>query len=143
MNVCHWQQHLFPVCLCVGVYQHVAGAYVGRHAVKLLGWGSENGTHYWILANSWNTHWGEDGEVVFCKGKRSTYCCLSVQVSLGCSVVKMSKELKMAYMEEFQNRTSHRMSKFRATFFFCLINFRCQKRTLPMNFHLTKTVIRR
>ncbi|XP_053607849.1 cathepsin B-like [Plodia interpunctella] len=33
----------------------------GGHAVKLLGWGVENGTKYWLLANSWNTYWGELG----------------------------------------------------------------------------------
>jgi len=44
-----------------GVYQHVAGGYAGGHAVKMLGWGSENGVDYWICANSWNTSWGENG----------------------------------------------------------------------------------
>ncbi|XP_053614540.1 cathepsin B-like [Plodia interpunctella] len=33
----------------------------GGHAVKLMGWGVENGTKYWLLANSWNTYWGELG----------------------------------------------------------------------------------
>merc|ERR1712072_1654757 len=33
----------------------------GGHAVKLVGYGTEGGTDYWIVANSWNTIWGEDG----------------------------------------------------------------------------------
>ncbi|KAI1713141.1 papain family cysteine protease domain-containing protein [Ditylenchus destructor] len=45
-----------------GIYSHQAG---GRtpygHAVKLIGWGEENGTPYWTIANSWNTGWGEHG----------------------------------------------------------------------------------
>jgi len=44
-----------------GVYQHKGGKLGGGHAVKMLGWGEEDGTPYWIVANSWNTDWGEDG----------------------------------------------------------------------------------
>jgi cathepsin B len=33
----------------------------GGHAVKLVGWGTENGADYWLVANSWNTNWGMDG----------------------------------------------------------------------------------
>ena len=31
----------------VGVYQHVTGRLVGYHAVKMIGWGTENGTPFW------------------------------------------------------------------------------------------------
>lgn len=31
------------------------------HAVILVGWGNENGTDYWIIRNSWNQRWGENG----------------------------------------------------------------------------------
>lgn len=34
---------------------------LGGHAIKLLGWGEENGTPYWLLANSWNETWGDHG----------------------------------------------------------------------------------
>ena len=45
-----------------GVYQHVTGAYLGIHAVKVIGWGvNEDGIKYWILANSWGVNWGENG----------------------------------------------------------------------------------
>jgi len=44
-----------------GIYHHVTGDELGGHAVKMLGWGVENGTPYWIVANSWNSDWGEGG----------------------------------------------------------------------------------
>lgn len=44
-----------------GVYKHVTGDDLGGHAVKLLGWGVENGEPYWLCANSWGTGFGENG----------------------------------------------------------------------------------
>jgi cathepsin B len=40
-----------------GVYQHVKGNSNGNHAVKIIGWGIENGVDYWLVANSWNKFW--------------------------------------------------------------------------------------
>lgn len=44
-----------------GVYQHKAGSAEGGHAIRILGWGVEAGTPYWLIANSWNTDWGDHG----------------------------------------------------------------------------------
>jgi len=44
-----------------GVYKHKSGGLLGGHAVKVVGWGVENGTNYWIAANSWTSAWGENG----------------------------------------------------------------------------------
>ncbi|KAL1449897.1 hypothetical protein WDU94_002369 [Cyamophila willieti] len=44
-----------------GIYQYVAGQATEGHAVKLIGWGSENGVPYWLCVNSWGKLWGEGG----------------------------------------------------------------------------------
>jgi len=46
-----------------GIYKHVSGGLLGGHAVKIVGWGREEstGTNYWIIHNSWDVTWGEDG----------------------------------------------------------------------------------
>ncbi|KAK4872418.1 hypothetical protein RN001_014447 [Aquatica leii] len=52
-----------------GVYQHTMGTFAGYHAVRMLGWGVENGTPYWLIANSWNTDWGDNGFFKIIRGK--------------------------------------------------------------------------
>jgi cathepsin B len=44
-----------------GVYHHTTGTHEGGHAVKVIGWGTDNGTDYWLVVNSWNSDWGLDG----------------------------------------------------------------------------------
>ncbi|KAJ8968625.1 hypothetical protein NQ314_002205 [Rhamnusium bicolor] len=51
-----------------GVYQHTSGSYAGGHAIKILGWGVEKNTPYWLVANSWNTDWGDKGYFKILRG---------------------------------------------------------------------------
>lgn len=32
---------------------------MGGHAIRILGYGVDNGVKYWLCANSWNEEWGE------------------------------------------------------------------------------------
>jgi len=58
-----------------GVY-HVTQPFkdpmLGGHAIKIMGFGEENGTKYWLVANSWNEDWGDGG---YFKIKRGSNEC--------------------------------------------------------------------
>ena len=64
-----------------GIYQHVTGSYLGGHAIKIIGWGVENGVKYWLIANSWNERWGENGYFRIKRG--SNECGIDSSASTG------------------------------------------------------------
>jgi cathepsin B len=55
-----------------GIYTSSSGPLIGGHCVKMMGWGTENEIDYWLLANSWDTNWGENG---YFKMQRGTNLC--------------------------------------------------------------------
>lgn len=64
-----------------GVYQHVHGKALGGHAIRILGYGVENGTPYWLIANSWNTDWGDNGYFKILAGH--DHCGIEGEISAG------------------------------------------------------------
>jgi len=64
-----------------GVYSHKSGSMLGGHAIKIMGWGVENGVKYWLVANSWNEEWGDGGTFKILRG--SDECGIESQVSAG------------------------------------------------------------
>ncbi|XGW24188.1 hypothetical protein V3C99_005966 [Haemonchus contortus] len=64
-----------------GIYVHTAGEERGGHAVKIIGWGIENGTKYWTIANSWNTDWGENGYFRILRGVN--HCDIEADIVAG------------------------------------------------------------
>lgn len=52
-----------------GIYAHTTGVARGGHAIRIVGYGSEKGQPYWIIANTWGDKWGEAG---FFRMKRGT-----------------------------------------------------------------------
>lgn len=64
-----------------GIYVHSKGKEVGSHAVKVLGWGEENGVKFWLVANSWNENWGEKGFFRIFRG--NDHCDIESDVAAG------------------------------------------------------------
>ncbi|KAL6732933.1 hypothetical protein Aduo_003636 [Ancylostoma duodenale] len=64
-----------------GIYVHTAGKETGGHAIKIIGWGVEKKVPYWIVANSWNYDWGEDGHFRILRGKNE--CGIEEEVVAG------------------------------------------------------------
>eukprot|EP00178_Gracilaria_changii_P000673 TRINITY_DN1087_c0_g1_i2.p2 TRINITY_DN1087_c0_g1~~TRINITY_DN1087_c0_g1_i2.p2 ORF type:complete len:309 (-),score=46.34 TRINITY_DN1087_c0_g1_i2:89-928(-) len=64
-----------------GVYQHTSGGLAGGHAVKIIGYGIEDGTPFWHVANSWGSTWGMDGFFRILRG--SDHCSIESQCMTG------------------------------------------------------------
>merc|ERR1712137_79324 len=64
-----------------GVYHATSSKALGGHAIKLLGWGTENGEDYWLVANSWNEMWGDHGTFKIRRGNNE--CGIEGQVCAG------------------------------------------------------------
>ncbi|XP_038207280.1 gut-specific cysteine proteinase-like [Zerene cesonia] len=52
-----------------GIYEHTHGKFVGYHSVKVMGYGEEDGTPYWLAVNSWGREWGDRGIVKIKRGQ--------------------------------------------------------------------------
>ncbi|XP_021377462.1 cathepsin B-like [Mizuhopecten yessoensis] len=64
-----------------GVYKHTTGSELGGHAIRILGWGVEEGVDYWLVANSWNTDWGDNGFFKILRGQDE--CGIESQIVAG------------------------------------------------------------
>jgi len=66
-----------------GIYEHTYGSYEGGHVVKIVGWGEDNNTPYWLVANSWNATWGMGGFFKIIRGNND--CGFETYVYAGTS----------------------------------------------------------
>nr|BAG71134.1 cathepsin B-S1 [Tuberaphis taiwana] len=65
-----------------GIYRKTPKAkYQGGHSIKIIGWGQQNGTPYWLAVNSWSKFWGEHGTFKIIKGRNE--CGIERAVTAG------------------------------------------------------------
>ena len=76
-----------------GVYHHTSGSALGGHAVKMVGWGVENGEPYWLIANSWNEDWGDKGFFKIRRGHNE--CGIESQGVAGIPQIKSQEEIAL------------------------------------------------
>mmetsp|Transcript_49105 Transcript_49105/g.97574 ORF Transcript_49105/g.97574 Transcript_49105/m.97574 type:complete len:662 (+) Transcript_49105:70-2055(+) len=86
-----------------GIYHHVSGEQVGGHAVKVVGWGVENGVKYWKIANSWNPYWGEKGYFRIRRGNNEGG--IENQAIASSSTAKWSRAGDLAKEDQIQGGT--------------------------------------
>jgi cathepsin B len=73
-----------------GVYHHTTGSFLGGHAIKIFGWGTENGEDYWLVANSWNPTWGDKGTFKIRRGTNE--CGIEGMVTAGTAASSQESE---------------------------------------------------
>jgi len=84
-----------------GVYKHSAGEALGGHAVRMLGWGvADDGTKYWLVANSWNREWGDNGFFKILRG--ADECGIESEITAG--LPKLNQTPKWSNRRRQQSR---------------------------------------
>jgi len=56
------------------IYTHAQGDLIGSLTVKLLGWGRDFGTDYYLATNSWSQQWGNGGYFKIARGDDACKC---------------------------------------------------------------------
>ena len=54
-----------------GIFCDTTGDTEIVHDISIVGYGSENDQPYWLVRNSWGTHWGEQGFFRVCRGSNN------------------------------------------------------------------------
>lgn len=70
-----------------GIYKRTSDYLLGGHAVRIVGWGTDGSTEYWVVANSWGKYWGEDGYF-----RIAIYNCCNFEYNVYAPYARLTKE---------------------------------------------------
>ena len=59
-----------------------------NHAVLVVGYGTENGKDYWLIKNSWGTHWGDEAYMKIRRGVGLCGIGMNVNILPTCSATR-------------------------------------------------------
>lgn len=62
-------------------HRSMSATFVSGHAIRIIGWGTESGQDYWLVANSWGTDWKDGGFFKIRRGNNE--CNIEEQVVAG------------------------------------------------------------
>ena len=81
-----------------GVYRHVFGKPLGGHAVRMVGWGDDasSGLPFWLIVNSWDSDWGEEGTFRILRGTNECHIEAGVTAGIGTWSTKEKETEKKA-----------------------------------------------
>ena len=88
----------------------------GGHAIRVVGWGEENGIKYWIIANSWSQDWGIGGffkmkiGIKECQLENNFAACIPDILGLGIPGFEPTEDLKAVqdrYYFDIDERTGY------------------------------------